>query len=164
MVKHQRVLFAMVLVTPWPFKGVPSLVLAPFPCLFLVQFLLVTGFWDCYVKPVPEHKSPSLITQLLCSPSASCSSSFCLIKPLLLPPHVPVKMDHRALVHFPAVKTRHPISHFQCYIQWKHSCDYEMFRRPNADGWSTQILYLSESTNTQHTNTLLHVKILYSKS
>lgn len=51
------------------------LVLVPPPlCLFLVQFLLMT-VGDYYVKPVPEHKSSSFITQLPCSLTASCSPS-----------------------------------------------------------------------------------------
>lgn len=98
--------FAKLLVTsPWPFKGVPSTRTHSFPlCLFLVQLLLVTGDRDCYVKSVPEHKSSSVIAQLLCSLTASCSPSSSpptsppsisiSLPALLILPHVPVKTDY----------------------------------------------------------------------
>jgi len=44
---------------------------------------------NCYVKPVPEHQSSSLIPQLLCPPTASCSPPFRLIESSLLRPASP---------------------------------------------------------------------------
>lgn len=47
------------------FKGVPSLVLVPLCSVSLRWSSCLWQSWGRYVKPVPEHKSSALITQLL---------------------------------------------------------------------------------------------------
>lgn len=95
---------------------------------------------DCYVKPVPEHKSSSLIAQLLCSLTASCSPSAFASSPQSISssslPHVPVKTDlpHPRPCPRPHCENMMSNQSFSILNKRQREQRCKLFRSPKADG------------------------------